>query len=113
MDEIGKLPAHGIRSTIRMPSMAQGLSRAQSAVDDREGRSDAELQGASQQFEALLLNTMVREMRATVPESALFPPSMAQALFTEMLDEQIAGEMSRHGGIGLARLIFDQLKGGR
>ena len=76
--------------------------------DDKQN----ELAAACQQFESLLLNFMVREMRATVPESTLFPQSMAQDLFTEMLDERLAGEMADHGGIGLSRMIFDQLKDG-
>jgi flagellar protein FlgJ len=54
---------------------------------------------------------MIREMRATVPESTLFPPSMAQEIYTGMMDEQIAGEMAQNGGIGISRMIFNQLKG--
>ncbi len=72
-------------------------------------RSDAELKSASEQFEALLLNLMIREMRSTVPESVLFNRSMAQEMFTGMLDEQVAVKMAANGGIGLGRLIFDQL----
>ncbi len=76
-----------------------------------EHRSDIDLKQASEQFEALLLNLMIREMRATVPEPALFEHSMAEEMFTGMLDEQVAGKIAGSGGIGLARLIFDQLKG--
>ena len=68
------------------------------------------LETASRQFESLLLNFMIREMRATVPESAIFPPSMAQEIFTSMLDEQYADSLAERGGIGLNRLIIDQLK---
>lgn len=87
------------------------LSAGRSAAG-HDGRSDAELEKASEQFEALLLNLMIREMRATVPESALFPKSMAQDIYTGMLDERIAGQMSQDGGIGISRMIFDQLKRG-
>jgi flagellar protein FlgJ len=77
----------------------------------RGGESDADLEDVSKQFESLLLNFMIREMRATVPDSALFPPSMAEEIFTGMMDEQIAGEMAQNGGIGIARMIFNQLSG--
>ena len=77
----------------------------------RRPGTDGELEHASEQFESLLLNIMIREMRATVPESTLFPASMAQDIFTGMLDERIAGDMSRQGGIGISRMIFEQLKG--
>jgi len=75
--------------------------------------SDVDLEAASQEFESLLLNFMIREMRATVPESALFPQSMAEQIFSGMRDEKIAGEMSRNGGVGISRMIFDQLKEGK
>jgi flagellar protein FlgJ len=77
----------------------------------RDGYSDADLQRVSEQFESLLLNFMLREMRATVPESALFPQSMTEEIFSGMLDEQIAGEMAKNGGIGISRMLFNQLKG--
>ncbi|BBO66784.1 hypothetical protein DSCA_07140 [Desulfosarcina alkanivorans] len=86
------------------------LSTATSAAR-RTADSDADLKAASRQFESLLLNFMLKEMRATVPESALFPQSMADEIFTGMLDEQIAGEMAQNGGIGISRMIFNQLKG--
>ena len=113
MGEFDGVPPNAVRLTAQARSIARNLTRAESAVDGRDNRSDADLQAASQQFEALLLHMMVREMRATVPDSPLFPQSMTQELFTGMLDEQIAGEMSRHGGIGLSRLIFDQLNSDR
>lgn len=89
---------------------AQNLASA-SRAGRHAGQSAAELAKASEQFESLMLNFMIREMRATVPESSLFPQSMAQDIFSGMLDERIAGEMSQHGGIGISRMIFEQLKG--
>ena len=53
---------------------------------------------------------MIKEMRATVPESELFPRSMADEIFTGMLDEQYADTMARSGGIGLSEMVVDQLK---
>lgn len=88
------------------------LSRVRSGLR-RDGEADADLEKACEQFESLLLGMMIREMRATVPESGLLPESMAETLFTGMLDEQYAGEMAENGGMGLAGMIFNQLKGGR
>lgn len=97
---------------LRTSSADRSLSTARSGLR-RGNPSDADLENASQQFEALLLNFMIREMRATVPESALLPPSMTEEIFTGMLDEQIAEEMAQNGGIGISRMIFNQLKGGK
>jgi flagellar protein FlgJ len=97
---------------LRASTAERALSTLHSGV--RHGSdSDADLEKASEQFETMLLNFMIREMRATVPESTLFPPSMAEEIFSGMRDEQIAGEMAQHGGIGISRMIFNQLKGGK
>ena len=93
---------------------ASGADRTLSAAQSdlrRDSHSDADLEKASEQFETMLLNFMIREMRATVPESTLFPPSMAEEIFTGMLDEQVAVEMAQNGGIGISRMIFNHLKG--
>ena len=94
-------------------SKASSSDRAVAAFTSqskKETSTDIDLQEASEQFESLLLNFMIREMRATVPESTLLPRSMAEEIFTGMLDEKIADDMAENGGIGLSRLIFDQLK---
>ena len=87
----------------RSVSMAKDVSR-------HDETKNADLDQASRQFESLLLNLMIREMRATVPESSLLPTSMAQDMFTSMLDEKYADSMAESGGIGLHRLIIEQLK---
>jgi flagellar protein FlgJ len=90
-----------------------GVDRSVSIAKDRsqdDETNKTDLDQASRQFESLLLNLMIREMRATVPESSLLPTSMAQDLFTSMLDEKYADSMAQSGGVGLHRLIIEQLK---
>lgn len=94
---------------MRQSGMSRSLSSATSKTQGN-GNSDEELKKATDQFESLLLNMMIREMRATVPESTLFPESMAKEIYTGMLDEKIAENMAKSGGIGISRMIFDQLK---
>jgi flagellar protein FlgJ len=110
-------PIHHMQVTaplmqMRASDAERTLATARS-VEQRESTSDAELESASREFESLLLNMMIREMRATVPDSALFPESMAEDIFSGMLDEKIAGQMAQHGGIGISRMIFNQLKDGK
>ncbi len=88
------------------------VSKASSPMAN-EGDDNTELEKASRQFESLLLHFMIREMRATAPESGFLPSSMAQDIFTSMLDEQYAGTMADNGGIGLSRILIDQLSEGQ
>lgn len=78
----------------------QGLSKLKVAanMDQHKG-----LKGASQQFEALFLQQMMKAMRATVPQSDLLG-SQATELYTEMYDAQLAQNLAGRG-IGLAELI--------
>lgn len=94
---------------------ASVADRSVSAISPGEGQADREggaLKVVSQQFESLLLNLMIREMRATVPESSLFPRSMTEEIFSDMRDERLAEDMAQHGGIGISEMIFNQLKKG-
>ncbi len=110
MADVNRMDMHAAMFQLRASSADKTLTAAESGMRP-DGHSDAELENASKQFESLLLNFMIREMRATVPESTLFPPSMAEEIFTDMMDEQIAGEMAQNGGIGISRMIFNQLNG--
>jgi flagellar protein FlgJ len=95
---------------MRRPELERTL-KAAAPKENSEERTEGELKEATEQFEALLLNMMIREMRETVPESGLFPESMAKEIYTGMLDEKIADSMAERGGIGISRMLFDQLKG--
>ncbi len=110
MADINRMDVHAAMFQLRASRADKAIAAAEPG-QRCEGQSDAELENASKQFESLLLNFMIREMRATVPESTLFPPSMAEEIFTDMMDQQISGEMAQHGGIGIARMIFNQLNG--
>ena len=93
----------------RASSSDRRVAAAQSELAN-ERPDDADLLEASEQFESLMLHLMIREMRATVPEGTLLPRSMAEEIFSGMMDETIAGEMAQNGGIGISRMIFEQLQ---
>lgn len=112
MSEFNSMQADASLFHVRTAQTDQTLSAARSGAR-HDTNPDADLEAASQQFESLLLNFMIREMRATVPESTLFPKSMAEDIFSGMLDEKIAGEMAQSGGIGISRMIFNQLNDGK
>jgi len=93
----------------RVATTNRRLASVQSELQSKKAADD-DLEKACEQFESLMLNFMIREMRATVPKNPLLPRSMAEEIFTGMLDEKIAGEMAQNGGIGISRMIFDQLR---
>lgn len=67
-----------------------------------------ELMEVAQKFEALLIHQMLKEMRKTVHKSDLLN-SFSLQQYESMMDEEIASEMAKHKGIGLADSLFYQL----
>jgi peptidoglycan hydrolase FlgJ len=96
-----------------MPDFA--LQRGQSHLDDlRNKRKDpaaelARLQAAAKEFEAIMMEFMVKSMRANVPESPLFGHDNGREIFNEMLDTQYAHLLADRGGLGLAKMLVGQL----
>lgn len=64
------------------------------------------LRKVAEEFEALLMEQMMREMRKTVPESELFENRKGEEIFREMLDGEYVHLMMQRGGIGIADLLM-------
>ncbi|SNS49767.1 flagellar protein FlgJ [Anaerovirgula multivorans] len=61
------------------------------------------------EFESIFLNMMLQQMRRTVPDGGLVEKSYARDLYESLQDEEVAKEMSKGGGIGLAQELYTQL----
>lgn len=68
----------------------------------------ARLQWAAEQLESLFIHQLWKSMRRTVIKSGMFDGTGVR-LFEEMLDEERSRVMAGAGGIGLARLIYEQM----
>ncbi|MDR3592276.1 MAG: rod-binding protein [Negativicutes bacterium] len=71
---------------------------------------DAKLKATCTEFEAVFINLMLSQMRKTVPKDALLPQSSGQDIMQSMLDTEMTKNMSHAGGIGLADMLYRQLK---
>jgi flagellar protein FlgJ len=68
------------------------------------------LEKVSKDFESIFIGYLLKSMRDTVPKSEFFGHSREQEIFGSMRDEEMAKGMSRAGGIGIAKIMVDQLK---
>ncbi len=68
-----------------------------------------ELMEACRDFEAIFLNILIKQMRRTVPEGGLVEKSFARDIYESMQDEEIAKEISKGQGVGIAQEIYKQL----
>lgn len=97
-----------------MLSMTNTIKQAEIQAKKAENRSHSaymkQLQQVSRDFESIFLSYMLKQMRKTVPEDALFGSSTAKDIFYEMYDESMSKELAKAGGIGLAAMMYKQFE---
>jgi len=87
--------------------LSQALTQAPKKTS---GRGDPrKLKETAQQFEAIFIQQMFKEMRKTIPDDGLIKRGNADDIYTQLQDAEAAKEMARHGGIGLTDLMMQQL----
>ena len=101
------IPLKGLASKARQLSGTQSLKMGQNDPSSQSNK-DQELMEVAKKFEAILIHQMLKEMRKTVHKSDLLN-SFSQQQYESMMDEEIAREMAKHKGIGLADSLFYQL----
>ncbi len=78
----------------------------------RADQSDpAVLREAASQFEALFIQTMMKNMRDSELAEPIFGQSDQHQLYQDMMDQQLSLEMASGRGIGLADMLVRQLGG--
>ena len=71
---------------------------------------NAQLLQRCQEFEAVLVNTMMQSMRETVPADGLLHGGHAEKMYTSMLDMEYARQMSAQTRSSLARTMYERLQ---
>ena len=60
-------------------------------------------------LEGVFLNQLFQAMRKSVPEDGVIEAAPGQEMFTQLFDEKIANEASRHMTRGLGEALYRQL----
>jgi flagellar protein FlgJ len=77
-----------------------------------DGNDPEALRAVAGQFEALFVQSMLKSMRDASIGDPIFGDNDGFGMYQEMLDKQLAVEMSTAKGIGLADMLVRQLGGG-
>ena len=72
-------------------------------------KDDTKLKKTCQDMEAMFLNMMLADMRKTVQNSKLVDDSK-EDIMTSMLDGEMTKNMAKAGGMGLADMLYRQLR---
>jgi flagellar protein FlgJ len=106
---------------LSLPKMPVNLSdilysseRIQRAVISKKNRKDEngidpELREACVQMESLFIHHLLKEMRATIQKSGFISGGRAEEIYTSMLDAEMAVNISKTRGMGLAEMLMHQL----
>ena len=70
---------------------------------------NAALEDVAAQFESIFLQQMLKSMRDATVKSGLFESSQMET-YQGMADQQLAVQLSEQGGIGLARMMVEQMQ---
>jgi Rod binding domain-containing protein len=91
--------------SLRPPGSARPTAVGGRVKDENGGR----LREACSEFEALFINMLFKELRATVGKSGLMDGGQAEEVYTGMMDTEMARDLAAKGGIGLADILYRQL----
>ncbi len=71
---------------------------------------DAALKEATKEFESYFLQTIMKEMRKTIPENNDFiKKGQGEKIFTDLLDEHYAKMSAEQNTVGLADMLYKQM----
>ena len=72
--------------------------------------TDEELMDACREFEAYFVEQLMKQMQKTVIKSELTEESETESYFKEMLYQEYAAEASKGQGVGIAKMMYEQMK---
>ncbi|MBA1154701.1 rod-binding protein [Microvirga mediterraneensis] len=104
-----------MKSMAGQPLMASGAdiyTLRNSLRNDAESASAARTQKAHQEFEAYILQTFVESMLPKDAENT-YGKGNAGSIWKSMMAEQIGAQISKAGGIGIAKRLLDAQEPGR
>ena len=85
------------------------FSQLESLKAEAQANPNAALEEVAQQFESLFMQMMLKSMRDATVKSDLFSSDQMDTYQT-IADQQTALSLSQHGGIGLARVLVEQMQ---
>lgn len=79
-------------------------------IKDKAAKEE-ELKKACEGFESILVHTLIKSMRESLPGNALFDESHGMSIYKSMHDQYLADELSKtHFSTGIKEFLYQELK---
>lgn len=102
------LDLQGVRQNIRTQK-DNSFKNVLEGIRDEE--DDKQLRAACQEFEALFVYELLKQMRASIPKGGLIPEGIGEKMYKDMLDEEYSKIIAASpNSLGLGDLLYRQLK---
>jgi len=90
--------------------MLKEITANQSLTGSHKDVLDNRLKRTCTEFESIFITYMLKSARNTLVEDGLFGKTNGDKIVKAMFDEKLALGIARGGGIGLGRMLFEELK---
>ena len=97
-------------TSLPLSSMTLRMGQLREIPNAKGKTDDIRLREASNEFEAIFIQQMLKTMRKTSLESDFIKKSEGEKIFRSMLDDQYAILSAKSGRLGLGEMIFQQLR---
>ncbi|HOQ06847.1 MAG TPA: rod-binding protein [Clostridiales bacterium] len=98
-----------VRNAANSANRASDDDFARRLEEAARNKDDRELKKACQEFEAIMLDMLYKQMKATIIKSSLVEEDPGREIFESMLEEELMDQASRRGSLGLADMLYKQL----
>jgi peptidoglycan hydrolase FlgJ len=98
------MEVHTLNRNVQAADLPMERLAASSQVSQQE-----KLTEVSRQFEAVLLRQILGQAQKPMFQSSLFNSSSSNAIYQDMITEQLADRISRGGSFGFAKVLQQQL----
>lgn len=101
-------------AAISAQRLQQGQQRAQALssgvlAGQGAGKHQAEVTKAATQFEAMLVQEMLKSMWSTVPQNGIISGSREEEMFRDMFNEGLANQISEGKGLGVKDVVIREI----
>ncbi len=88
-----------------------GMKDDAPVITEEKAKQEKKLRKACADFESILLYQMFKTMRNTIPQSGLTNKMTGKDTYEMMMDQKISEELAKKGGMGMQKVLFNQLNG--
>ena len=70
--------------------------------------SPSDYKKISQDFEAIFIRQVLKELRKTIPDGGLFQKTVRDEIYWDMMDANLAEEMAKQEAFGIGKFMYEE-----